>query len=69
VVHDALRVARGARCVVERDRVPLVRRVLPVVVGIALFQQGVIGGLAKQRTARRGGIVDIDDERLFVQKL
>ena len=47
VVDHALRVARGAGRVVQADRVPLVLRRHPLVLRVALRQEGLVLGLAQ----------------------
>ena len=64
VVDHALRIAGGAGGVVERDRVPLVRRHRPSVVGIAAGEECLVVNLAQGRAlAGEFRIVVIDDER------
>lgn len=64
MVDHSLRIARGAGGVVERDRVPLVVRHRPVVVGIAGSQEGLVIGPAEGGAiAGEFRIVVIDDER------
>ncbi len=70
VVDHALGVARGARGVVERDRLPLVGRWRPGVVRVALGQEGLVVDLAEALAAALGGgqrVVDIDDQDLAPQ--
>ena len=64
VIDDALRVAGGARGVVERDRLPLVGRVQRREVRIAVGEEGLVVELAQALAARAFGIVDVDHQRL-----
>ena len=58
-------VAGGARGVVERDRVPLVLRHQPVLVGIAVCEEGFVVEAADPLAgARVFGVVHVDDEGL-----
>ena len=69
VVHDdALRVARGARGVVQGDGLPLVGRLVPVVPGVRGGEQGLVL-LVADRLARAGvlGVVDVHHCRRPVQ--
>ena len=50
---DALRIAGGAGGVVQRDRIPLIGRVLPGVVRIALGQKRFVVDFAEQLAVRR----------------
>ena len=63
-VDDALGIAGRARRVVERDRVPLVRRIGPGEIGIAVGDEFLPGRVADLRTVLAFGIVDVDDQRL-----
>ena len=65
MVDDALRIAGGAGRVVERDRVPLVRRVLPRVLGIAVGDERLVVDGAEALAARALRVDDVDDERLL----
>ncbi len=65
MVDDALRVAGGAGRVVERDRVPLVRRVLPGVLGIAVGDERLVVDGAEALAAGTLRVDDVDDERLL----
>ena len=62
VVDDALRIAGGARGVVERDRVPFVAGPLPGEFRVASAEQLLVGlraqALARARVLR---VVDVDD--------
>jgi hypothetical protein len=62
--HNALRIACCARCVTERDGIPLVFRQPRREAGVALRQRVLVFDLADAFTAREIRIVDIDDERL-----
>ena len=70
VVDDALRIAGGARGVVERDRVPFVVGHRPVEAGIAAGEEFLVVERADPRALRmrrvRGvvGVVIVDDQRL-----
>ena len=64
VEHHALGIARRARGIVERDRVPLVPDPLALEARIARRQQRVVVELAEPFAARAQGVVDIDHRHL-----
>ena len=68
VIDDALRIARRARRVVQRDRVPLVCRRLPGVVRIAFGQKRLVVDLAQRLAALIARVVDVDHQRPLVQQ-
>ena len=61
VVDDAFGIAGGAGGVVERDRVPLVRRVLPFEVRVAAGDELLVVALAESLAAGAERVDDIDD--------
>ena len=63
VIDDALRIARGAGGIVERDRLPFVGGQFPFVIGIALGQQAFVIGLAQGDVLVRGFRIDDIDDR------
>ena len=65
VIDDALGVARGARGVVEADRVPLIGGKAPCALGVTLVEQLLVLQLAEALAARSvHGVVDVDHQRL-----
>ena len=69
MVDHALRIAGGAGRVVERDRIPLVRRMLPRERRIAAGDERFVVDGAEALAARTQRIDDVDDERLRRQLL
>ena len=65
-VDHALGVAGGARRVVERDRVPLIRRIGPGEIGIAVGDEFLPGRVADLGAVVALGVVDVDDQRLHL---
>ena len=65
VGHHALGIARRARGVAERDRVPFVFRTSCNEAGIAQRQRVLIFDFADPLAARESRIVDIDDDRFW----
>ena len=69
MIDDALRVAGGARRVIERDRIPLVVRHRPLEGGIAAGQEFLVVDGADALALRIGrvggifGIVEVNDQR------
>ena len=63
-VDHALRVARRARRVVERDGVPFVGRIFPGVVLVAGRQEFFVGRVADLGAVLAQRVVDIDHQRL-----
>ncbi len=68
MVDDALRVAGGARGVVERDRVPFVLRRELGEIGVALGEEGLVVERAEPLAAGSLRVGDVDDQRLFVEE-
>ena len=66
VRHHALGVAGGAGRVIQRNRVPFVRRQRPLEFFIAFRQERFVFDRADKFAAARAGIVDVDDERPFI---
>ena len=62
---DALGIARGARGVAQRDRVPFVVGQPCDEAGIALRDRRLVFDLADALAAGKGGIVDVDHERFW----
>ena len=62
---DALRIARGARGVAQRDRVPFVAGQPCDEAGIALRDRRLVFDFADPLAAGKGRIVDIDHERFW----
>ena len=62
MVDDALRVAGGAGCVIQRTGVPFVSGPLPRVFGIAACDEVLVFHGAEERSAVIGGVIDIDNE-------
>ena len=63
--HDALRIARGARRIAQRNRVPFVGGQPCDEAGIALRDRRLIFDFADPLAACKRRIVDIDDERFW----
>ncbi len=61
--HDALGISGRARCVRQRDRVPLIGRKAPVEVRIAARNEILVLGFAQQFAACSESVVDVDDQR------
>jgi hypothetical protein len=65
MVDDALRIAGGARRVIQRDGVPFVGGQLPREFGVAVFEKRFVIEIRKRCTqARVFAVVAVDDERL-----
>ena len=64
VVDDALRIAGRARCVVERNRFPLIGRMPPAIIRIAAGNETFVLEFAEQLAgAAVLGIIDVDHDR------
>jgi len=62
--HDALGVARGARGVAQRNRVPFIVGHFCHEARIALRQRRLIFDFADPFSASEGSVIDVDHERL-----
>ena len=63
--HDALRVARGARGIAQRNRVPFIAGTSCDEAGIARRDRRLVFDLTDPLAARKRRVVDIDDEGLW----
>ncbi|MPL88378.1 hypothetical protein SDC9_34398 [bioreactor metagenome] len=64
VIDHALRVAGGARGVVQRDRVPFVIGADPAEIGVALGEQFLIADLADLARRAEGRVGDVDHQQV-----
>src|ERR1019366_4931556 len=64
VIHHSFGIARGARGVIERDRLPFVARQFPGEIRVALRQKLLVRQLAQQLATLSILVVDVNNQRL-----
>jgi hypothetical protein len=69
VIHHSFGIARGARGVIERDRLPFVARQFPGETRVALRQKLLVRQLAQQFAALRILVVDVNNQRLVANSI